>query len=178
MYHKLRVVHRWIGVFACLFLVLVSASGFFLSLKRSVEWIQPSTRTSTQITGEVIPIQQVYTAVFELGIAELRTVAEIDRVDYRPGDNVFKVLSNEGYHEVQVDGANGAVLSVSQRRDHFFEDLHDLRFFSDHLHTWLLPGIALSLFTLGLTGLVMFFVPVVRRWKFRHKAPRSRLPGL
>lgn len=169
MYRTLRVAHRWIGVFACLFLVLVSASGFLLSLKRSVEWIQPPTRKGTA-SQSVIPIEQVYSAVFAIGIAEMQTIAHIDRVDYRPEKNVFKVLSNEGYHEVQVDGADGSVLSVSQRRDHFFEDLHDLRFFSDHLHTWVLPAVALALFVLGLSGLVMFFVPVARRWKFRHRS--------
>ncbi|MCO5296191.1 MAG: PepSY domain-containing protein [Fimbriimonadaceae bacterium] len=169
MYRTLRVAHRWIGIFACLFLVLVSATGFLLSLKRSVEWIQPATRKGS-VSSTVIPLEQVYATVFALGIAELQTVAHVDRVDYRPEKNIFKVLSNEGYHEVQVDGADGSVLSVSQRRDHFFEDLHDLRFFSDHLHTWVLPAVALALFALGFSGLVMFFVPVARRWKFRRRS--------
>lgn len=171
MYRNLRVLHRWIGVFACLFLVLVSATGFLLSLKRSVPAIQPSTQQGEAV-GElaaVIPVASVLDAVFALNLPDLKGVDDIDRVDYRPDKNVFKVLSAENYHEVQVCGKTGNVLGVAQRNDHLFEDLHDLRFFSDHLHTWVLPAVALSLFVLGLSGLVMFFVPVVRRWKFKHR---------
>lgn len=166
MYHRLRVLHRWIGVFACLFLMLVSATGFFLSLKRSVEWIQPSTQSGSD-SAAVVPIEHVYESVFALGMPEFATPADIDRVDYRPGKNVYKVLATTNYQEVQVDGGTGEVLSVSRRTDHWFEDLHDLRFFSEHLHTWVLPAVALALFGLGLSGCILFFVPVVRRYRYR-----------
>ena len=171
MYRNLRVIHRWIGVFACVFLVLVSATGFLLSLKRSVPSIQPPSQRGAELSefGQILPVGTILEGVFALNLPQLRGVQDIDRVDYRPDKNVFKVLSADDYHEVQVCGTTGNVLSVAQRNDHLFEDLHDLRFFSDHLHTWVLPAVALSLFTLGLSGVVMFFVPVVRRWKFKHR---------
>lgn len=171
MYRNLRVVHRWIGVFACLFLVLVSATGFLLSLKRSVPAIQPPTLRGEALSenSTILPVATVLENVYALNLSKLKGVDDIDRVDYRPDRNVYKVLSSEDYHEVQVCGLTGKILGVAQRNDHLFEDLHDLRFFSDHLHTWVLPAVALSLFTLGLSGIVMFFVPVVRRWKFKHR---------
>jgi hypothetical protein len=64
------------------------------------------------------------------------------------------------------------VLSVSNRNDQFVENVHDLSFFGDPVHDWLLPLVAVGLFTLGVTGTYMFSVPVFRRAKYRRTAAR------
>ncbi len=118
--------------------------------------------------SEIISIDQVIKSAFSLGLPELQSVKDLDRVDYRPKDNVFKVISNEGYREVQVDGKTGRVLTSSFRNDQLFEDIHDMSFFSDLAKNWLLPVVAAGLLTLGLSGLVIFATPHFRRWQFKR----------
>jgi hypothetical protein len=48
------------------------------------------------------------------------------------------------------------------------ENIHDMNFFADWAHAWVLPAVALGLFFLGVSGAVMFFVPVYRRWRFKR----------
>jgi hypothetical protein len=56
------------------------------------------------------------------------------------------------------------------------ENIHDMNFFADWAHAWILPAVALGLFFLGISGCVMFFVPVFRRWKFK-KGGGALKPG-
>jgi uncharacterized iron-regulated membrane protein len=171
MFRSLRVIHKWIGLFACLFLMLISVTGFLLAFKSKFAWLRPEAMDGQEISspGEVVSIEQVYEAALGAGYAELSEPGDIDRLEYRPKNNMFKVTSKDGYREVQVDGATGEVLSRGQRNDQLTEDLHDLSWFSDPLHDWVLPAVGVGLFTLSVTGVFMFSTPIYRRWKFKKK---------
>lgn len=171
MYHRFRSLHRWIGVCVALGLVVISITGFLLATKKTVDWIRPLERDGQKIESmaEVVSIEKAVDAAIAHGLPELKSVKDIDRVDYRPKDNVFKILSKEGYHEVQVDGKSGEVLNVAKRNDQFIEDLHDFSWFADAAHQWGLPVVALGLLFLASSGIGIFFVPVVRRWKHKRK---------
>ena len=168
MFRTLRRVHKWIGVFACLFLMTMAATGFLLAIKKRAEWLQPSVLSGGSIDGpaEVIGMDEVYEAV--RGEPGFESFQDIDRIDYRPDENVFKVRSKDKLYEVQVDGATGEVLKKAPRNDQLAENIHDMSFFSDAMHDWWLPVVALGLFTLGLTGVIMFFTPYTRRWKYNR----------
>lgn len=171
MYRSLRNLHKWIGLISCLFLILIAATGFLLALKREVVWIQPPTiKGSEGEVSEYITMDDVAQAAFEVGIPELQSYSDIERMDLRPKDRTVKIRSNDGYHEVQIDAVTGEVLSVDVRRDQFFEDIHDLSIFSPTVRKYVLPVVALMLFFLGVSGTVMFFVPVVRRRKFKKQS--------
>ncbi|MCB0824595.1 MAG: PepSY domain-containing protein [Armatimonadetes bacterium] len=169
MFHKLRAIHKWIGLFACLFLVIISATGFFLAIKGSVGWMRPPSEKGGEIASfaDVVPVDVAAQSAFGAGIAELKSYDDIDRFEYHADKNIYKIHSAKGYHEVQVDGASGEVLSTGKRADQFMEDIHDLSIFADFAHAWILPVVAICLFLLGLTGVIMYFVPVARRWKYR-----------
>lgn len=168
MFKTFRKVHKWIGVFACLFLMTMAATGFMLSIKKRAEWLQPEALAGGSVLGPeyVIGMDEVFEAV--RGEPGFENFEDIDRVDYRPDKNVFKVRSKDKLYEVQVDGATGEVLKKAPRNDQLMENIHDMSFFSEAMHDWWLPVVALALFTLGLTGLVMFSTPYTRRWKFRR----------
>ncbi|MFQ3588515.1 MAG: PepSY-associated TM helix domain-containing protein [Fimbriimonadaceae bacterium] len=170
MYHRIRTWHRWIGLACSIALLLISATGFLLAIKARVDWIRPAERTGTlsDAPSTVVGVEAAMAAAFAQGIPELASPADVDRVDYRPKRNVYKVVSRRGYHEVQVDGANGEVLQVARRNDQFIEDLHDLSFFGEPLHRWVLPVVGAGLFALSLSGVVIYSVPVVRRMRFRR----------
>ena len=142
MYRGSRTFHRWLGLGASIFLVLIAITGFFLANKDRFGWLRPPPAKAQEIqsAGEVISIQQAVEAAFALGHPELQRFDQIDRVDYRPGKNIFKVISNDDYREVQVDGKTGKVLSSSFRYDQLTEDFHDMSFFSDVAKLWLLPS--------------------------------------
>lgn len=170
MYHKLRWLHKWGGMVAALFLALIAATGLLLAVKARFAWIRPETAEAAAIASihEIVPMSTVIEAACSQGLPGMKGHGDIDRLEYRVKDNVFKVTSKTRYHEVQVHGTTGKVLSVGTRNDQFLEDLHDLSFFHDWLHDWWLPVVATVLFVLSFSGGVMFFTPVVRRWKFRR----------
>ena len=133
MYHKTRWLHRWIGVIASLFLVVIAATGILLATKGTLGWVRPPEQegTTLETLAATITLEQAAQAAYSKGLKELQSHKDIDRIDYRPKSNIFKVLSKEGYHEVQVDGTTGEVLAVNYRTDQIAEDIHDLTFFTD-----------------------------------------------
>lgn len=171
MYHKLRQWHRVIGVLNALFLMILSGTGFLLALKNSTNWIRPEEKKGAEIksSDEVIPVAQAMKSAFGAGIATLTETSDIDRVDYRPKRNVFKVVAKENYHEVQVCGKTGNVLQVAQRTDQFTENIHDLSIFHPKARDVVLPFIALSLFALSTSGVCIYSVPILRRRKNADK---------
>lgn len=175
MYHKLRTLHRWIGLLSALVLLIIAVTGFLLATKGTFGWIRPPEKDGQPVDSlsEVVSVEQAAEAAFAAGIAELQSRDDIDRIDYRPDSNVFKIVSNEGYYEVQVDGKTGEVIQIARRVDQLSEDIHDLSFFGDAFHGYLLPLVACGLFLLSLSGIAMFFVPVVRRWRYRKKLRRK-----
>jgi uncharacterized iron-regulated membrane protein len=178
MFHKLRGLHRWIGVVASLFLIVLAFTGFLLAVKKRFAWIQPLAQKGQKVVSmhEVASIGQVAEAVFKLGIPELKEHEDFYRFELHADKSIFKVMSKEGYHEVQVDAKTARVLSVAKRNDNLIESIHDLSYVSDVLHDWGLPSVAMGLFLLGTTGIYMFSVPVVRRWRFRRKQAASPKP--
>ena len=171
MYHTSRSAHRWVGVVLSLFLLLIAITGFLLANKSRMAWMRPPEVDAVKVASpeEIRPMSEVVGAAFAVGLAELKDMGDVDRVDYRPKSNIFKVVSKAGYHEVQVDGATAKVLSVAKRNDQWIEDLHDLSFFSDAANAWVLPVVGLGLGALAVSGIGLFFTPVVRRWRFKRK---------
>jgi uncharacterized iron-regulated membrane protein len=176
MYRNARQTHKWIGISLSLFLALLAVTGFFLATKKRFAWMQPPPAEAAQIflPSEIVTVEMALKAAFALGHDNLQRFEHVDRVDYRPKDNIFKVISNEGYIEVQVDGKTGKVLSSSFRNDQLMEDIHDLSFFADLAHAWLLPAVAIGLATLAATGVAIFMTPVYRRWQFRKRGQAGR----
>ena len=146
MFRFLRQGHKVVGLAAAVFLILLSTTGFLLALKANVAWMRPPVAKAEKLASpaEIASMDSVLASVFALNNPHLQTVNDVDRVDYRPKSNIFKVLSKQGYQEVQVDGKTAKVLSVSFRNDQLAEDFHDLSFFSDALKDYGLPLVAVG----------------------------------
>ncbi len=175
-YRFLRSAHKWVGLFCSLVLMSIAITGFLLALKGKISWMRPPEMKGAEISGpaEIVAVEKVVEAAFAVGIAELQTMKDIDRVDYRPKHNVFKVVSKKGFHEVQVDGKTGEVLQTAKRNDTLTEQIHDLSLFADWTKDYVLPVVAVVLFLLSLSGVVMFFIPVFKRWDFKRKNPGAK----
>jgi uncharacterized iron-regulated membrane protein len=176
MFRFFRQSHKLIGLTAAIFLVFIASSGFLLALKGNVPWMRPAEAAAEKVSDplEIVPVATVLDSVFALKNENLRGIKDVDRVYYRPKSNIFKVVSKEGYQEVQVDGKTARVLSISFRTDQLTEDVHDLSIVSDKLKTYGLPLVALSLLSLAISGVIMYTIPVVRRWKcMRERSEKS-----
>jgi len=176
MLRRVRSWHKWVGLISAVFLMILAGTGFLLAIKGRVDWIRPATQKGTKMPSLVgsISLEVAAKSAVSVGIPELASVRDIDRFEYHTDKNIFKILSVKGYHEVQVDGATGKVLSVGKRNDQLIEDIHDFSFFSSFLHQWWLPVVALGLLALACSGLLIYTIPVLRRRKFERENPDLR----
>jgi cytochrome b subunit of formate dehydrogenase len=174
MLRRLRALHRLVGLSGSLCMVLLAATGFLLALKGHLGWMRPDTRVyrGPRSFEDMVHPHVALSTSLSLGLPELAEEGDVGRFEYHAGPHVYKVLSKEGYHEVQVAAEDGRVLRVGRRNDQLTEDVHDLSLFHPALRTYLLPVVGASLFTLGVTGLAMYFIPVVRRARFRRRRAR------
>lgn len=118
---------------------------------------------------QTVGLDRAARAAFALGDSRLQTMKDIDRIDYRPKSNIFKVISKTGYLEVQIDGTSGKVLSSSFRNDQLAEDIHDLSYLGDWAHDWVLPLVGIALATLAVTGVTLYVNPILRRRAYKRK---------
>jgi uncharacterized iron-regulated membrane protein len=169
MYHKIRQSHKLAGIIFSLCFLLLAVTGLLLAMKDSLGFVRPPEAKAEKILSmsDVVSVERVVEAAVAVGLPELKSFKDIDRIDYRPNKNLFKVLSKEGYHEVQVDGKSGMVIGTAKRNDQLIEDIHDLTFFSDLLRKYGLPVVALGLAGMSITGIWIYVVPVLRRRKFK-----------
>jgi hypothetical protein len=151
-------------------MILVSTTGLLLAWKKKADWLQPPTQkgASLESASQISSLDKIASAVFAKGIPELKSLDDIDRFELHTGKGVFKITSKTGYHEVQVHAGTAEVLSVSKRNDQMVEDIHDLSFFNEGFRETVLPVVALCLITLGISGIIMFFTPIYRRWQFNR----------
>jgi uncharacterized iron-regulated membrane protein len=178
MYHLLRKWHKWIGFGNALFLMLIAVTGFLLALKNTTSWIRPGEQEGAKIEhpSEVISVEKALEAAYSVGNPNLTKIKDVNRVDYRPKRNVFKILSKEGNMEVQVCGKTGNVLQVALRTDQITENIHDLSFIHPQARDYVLPFMGIGLFVLSGSGLYMSINPWWRRRKFMAQAKREGKP--
>lgn len=60
MYHKLRTLHRWIGLLSALVLLIISVTGFLLATKGTFGWIRPPEKDGQPVDSlsEVVSVEQ------------------------------------------------------------------------------------------------------------------------
>lgn len=163
-----RKIHYW-GAIACAVPVLVViVTGILLLVKKEVSWIQPPTQAGQ---GEVpqVAFEQILRATQAVPQAKINSWADIDRLDIRPGKGVIKVLAKNQW-EVQLDQQTGQVLQVAYRRSDLIESLHDGSFFHDQVKLWIFLPSALVLLVLWVTGLWLFLLPLIVKWRRKRRA--------
>lgn len=148
-----RKWHRYIGISLALFIFISSLTGILLSWKKEVDLLQPPTRKGqAKSLDQWLPLDTL-AALASSSFHQSHTDQgdnPIDRIDIRPGKGIAKVLFKNGYWEVQIDGASGAILSTQRRHSDWIEALHDGSIIADWFK-WL------SMNYLGIGLLFMLF---------------------
>lgn len=164
-------LHRWVGLAAGLVLLVSAGTGLLLLRKKEHAWLQPPVlRGAEGPPAALRPLAEVYEAVFALGAPELRSEADIARVDFRPQDRVHKVISKRGDVEVQVCAISLRTSGPAIRRSDWIERLHDGSLFGAAVHGFAMPAAALALAWLAVSGYVMWGWPAWQRRRRRRNA--------
>ena len=174
---SVRKIHRYTGIFLFAFFFIIAITGLLLGWKKnSFGLILPasSTGTSTQL-GEwksTEMLNHLADSVLRANTGQ-ETPTDLDRIDIRKDKGIVKFVYIHNYWEVQLDGATGNALQISQRRSDLIEDLHDGSFFDLYFNTkgepiklvyTFIMGTALLTFTI--TGFWLWYGPIhIRRQK-------------
>ncbi len=170
---QFRVYHKYLGIFLGILLLVSALTGLLLGWKKDAAWIQPPTQKGA--SAELVdwmPLDQLAELAREGLYAEYPAQAgnEIDRLDVRPSKGIAKVLFTDGYWEVQIDGTNGAILSIDKRYSDFIEHLHDGSIISDTFKLISMNALGLGLTVMIITGIWLWYGPKrIRARKQKHK---------
>lgn len=156
-----RKIHYWGAIISALPVLIIIGSGIVLMFKKDVAWIQPPTAQAEG--GEPsIGFARILEAASSVPEAGITSWDDIDRLDVRPGKGIIKVRA-ENRWEIQIDHQSGEVLQVAYRRSDLIESIHDGSFFHDSVKMWIFLPSALILFVLWVTGIYLFFQPMLAR---------------
>ena len=166
-----RVYHKILGLTLSILLTISALTGIFLAWKKNVATIQPPTqRGVSKNLGEWKSIEVLGTNAVIAFLKQNPSAkdVEIERMDIRPSKGIVKVLLNQGWWEVQVDGSTGEVLSIARRHSDWIEALHDGSIVSDLFKLISMNLLGFGLLILIMTGLWLWYGPrLIRKIKFR-----------
>lgn len=161
-----RKVHYWLSAIIAFPLLVVILTGLMLQYKKYVPWIQPTTVTTVHKIPSV-SFQDVFLEIRKIESLNINTWSDIDRIDVRPAKGIIKVRLKNNW-EVQVNPSTAEVLQVAYRRSDIIEQLHDGSFFGKITQFWVYVPTAIALLILLLSGLYMFFRPLLIKIKTKR----------
>ena len=157
---KIRQIHFWISPIVIIPIIIMVASGVMLQLKKQSNWIQPNVEITS--SSKPVMLQSYLEAAISVKEANVSSWDDIERIDIRPGKGIAKLKSKNNW-EIQIDIETAEIYATNFRRSDIIESIHDGSFFSEAVkYGWFLPSGILLLF-LSLTGIYMFFIPILKR---------------
>jgi uncharacterized iron-regulated membrane protein len=169
-----RKLHRWGALLTFIPLLLVIVTGLLLQVKKEVPWVQPPTRKGS-VKEPRVAWETVLSVCQQEPQAGIESWEDISRLDIQPGKGIIKVQTAKHW-ELQLDLADGKLLSSNYRRSDWIEQLHDGSFFGDWAKLWLFLPNGLVLLGLWLTGAYLWYLPFyAKRKKARKGSPPSQV---
>lgn len=167
--------HKWVGICASAFVLLVAITGFLLLIKKEVAWIQPPTlRGTAGPLEDCLGMDRLWDVVSAAGHPDFQRVEDIDRIDVRLAKRVYKVRSKHNHSELQVDATTGEILGQATRRSDFIESLHDGSWIGKPVHDYVMPIFAIALVFLVFSGIWLWLEPIVKRRRRKRRDARPR----
>ena len=167
-----RRTHAWISMCIAIPLVVVIISGILLQLKKQLPYVQPVEQSGIVHEPVVTPagyLEAINAAKQDGDV----TWKDVQRVDIRPSKGIAKVILKSDV-EYQIDLGSGHILQREIRRSDFIESLHDGSFFAGDISKLgvFLPA-AIGLLVLCLSGIYMFWLPIIVKLRKRRAAAKS-----
>lgn len=167
----IRKVHIWAAVLAAAPLLVITATGLLLQLKKQLVWVQPPEKRGAKGDPTLTP-DQLLAACRSAPEAGVGGWADVARVDLRPDRGLYKVTTRTGY-EVQVDARTGEVLQVAYRRSDLIESLHDGSWFHEWAKLLVFLPAGVALLVLWVTGVYLWWLPYAVRRRQRRTRQAS-----
>lgn len=166
-----RRLHRWAAILIAIPLLLIICSGLLLQVKKQVPWVQPKTMRGTA-DARFIGLEDILAVASATEACQVSSWNDVDRLDIQPQRSLVKVQCKNRW-EIQLDMANGKILSSAYRRSDLIESLHDGTFFGDASKLAIFLPVGVILFFLWISGLYLWVLPIlVKRRKARKKAAK------
>jgi uncharacterized iron-regulated membrane protein len=156
-----RKVHYWASIIVALPVLVMISSGILLQTKKHFAWVQPTEQRGAG-KSPTISFSQVLDVARGVPEAEVRGWEDISRLDVRPSRGMLKV-STKNNREIQIDAGTGEILQVAYRRSDLIESIHDGSWFHEHAKLWLFLPAGVTLLLLWLTGVYLFWLPILTR---------------
>lgn len=163
-----RRVHAWTLTLLTLPILLISVTGVALHLKKQLSWIQPPEMKGSG-KPSLLKLDDVLAASRQVKEARVTGWDDVARVDIRPAKSLVKVVTHEHW-EIQLDAADGSLLSSAPRSSDWLEALHDGSWFHGAIRFGLFLGSGLALIFGSLTGLYLFLQPLAAKRRRRRAA--------
>ena len=133
-----------------------------LQLKKQLNWVQPNVEITS--SSQPIILQSYLDAAKSVKEANISSWDDIERIDISPDKGIAKIKSKNNW-EIQIDIETTEIYATNYRRSDVIESIHDGSFFSEIVkYGWFLPS-GILLLILSLTGIYMFFIPILKRRK-------------
>ncbi|MFO8053560.1 MAG: PepSY-associated TM helix domain-containing protein [Bacteroidales bacterium] len=175
-----RKTHRYTAAVLFVFFFIMSVTGILLGWKKHSDGkIRPASAqgTSTELK-DWLPLDSLHKKAVILlhdSIAP-ELSAELNRIDVRKKHGMVKFVFADHYHGIQLDGATGELLQITQRNSDLIEDIHNGVILDEYFGTGSeiikliyssIMGLALLLFTI--TGFWLWYGPAYYRRKRRKQ---------
>lgn len=163
-----RRVHYYLGLSVAFFIFISAFTGIILAWKKNIDILQSPTKTGE--TSELynwLSLEHLATIASKSIKSKVKGEFIIDRMDVRPDKGIVKIIFSPGHWEVQVDGSNGRVLSISKRNSDLIEKIHDGSIVNDLFKLISMNLLGFAIILMLFSGLWLWYGPRVIR-KIKH----------
>ena len=167
-----RTTHNWLSIIVALPILLILVTGVLLVFKKDIGWIQPPSHKGQSLATPTIPMTDILAKVTATHPAKNLEWHQFERIEFKPSKGIMKFITSD-FWEIQVDSTTGNILSVEKRRSDLIESLHDGSFFGRSVKYFVSFPTAIILLIISLSGLYMFFYPILKRRAREKKRNRE-----
>ncbi|WP_149586672.1 PepSY-associated TM helix domain-containing protein [Tabrizicola flagellatus] len=189
----LKTVHGWLGVLVLPWVIVIGLTGLFLNHERLVMgWLEgegydeaqfdnwPGARALT--IGEAQALAEAVVPGTDLTLNQDRTYHGREVATFVAGETRVIVALGTGHYWVKTDfsrtthAPDGTVLETKTYWEGIFKRLHVRGWLTSTFGTWLADITAAAMVVFGLTGIVLFILPRIRRWRNRRQMQKGPAP--
>jgi hypothetical protein len=173
-----RTIHRWIGLYFAVIVLLYLAEFFILPIAYSdglptVDGAPPIHKT---VEGASLSFDQALQMFGNQTPQGVRLVDDIDAISYLPHAGLYQFEDRDRYFEWYLDAQTGELLKYGFKADLFLEDKGILGWLNPTIHTIIEFPMLLLLVSLAISGIYLFAMPFLAR-RGEINSETNALPG-
>lgn len=159
---RMRTLHKWVSVLVAVPFFVVTVTGILALTKDWIPSVQPVYQRVAE--SEVrLTFPQILEAARRAPEAGVRDWSDVAALDIRPERGLVRVRSKHQHWELQLHPSTGDVLMSAPRRATWLLELHTGAAFGPNVKYGVFLPSAVGVLTLLITGLWIFFLPILRR---------------